>query len=99
MFLIRYSIRVSNFIILIMSTISRGDKQIMNIFLKKNVKFLNQKTNISKILGINEQSLKNKIYDEKRNFSINDLIKISTYLNISIEDLLYKDLSKEDKPE
>lgn len=71
----------------------------MNIFLKKNVKFLNQKTNISKILGINEQSLKNKIYDEKRNFSINDLIKISTSLNISIEDLLYKDLSKEDKPE
>lgn len=82
-----------------MSKISRGDKQIMNIFLKKNVKFLNQKTNISKILGINEQSLKNKIYDEKRNFSINDLIKISTSLNISIEDLLYKDLSKEDKPE
>ena len=82
-----------------MSKISRGDKQIMNIFLKKNVKFLNQKTNISKILGINEQSLKNKIYDEKRNFSINDLIKISTSLNISIEDLLYKDLPKEDKPE
>lgn len=67
----------------------------MNNYIKSNIKYLNQHNKIADILNINEQSLKNKIYDEKRSFSVDDLIKISKSLNISLDDLVYKDLSKE----
>ena len=69
----------------------------MEKILKSNVKFLNKKYSIAKILKINEQSLLNKIYDNKRKFSIEDVMTISACTNISVDDLLYKDLSKENE--
>ena len=61
---------------------------------KENIKFLKNQHNIAEILDINQQSLSNKLSDNKRQFSLIDAILISKKLNISIDDLVFKDLSK-----
>ena len=61
---------------------------------KKNVKYLKNHYKIAEILNINEQSLSNKLSDNKRQFSLTDAIQISKATNISIDDLVFKDLSK-----
>lgn len=63
--------------------------------LKKNIKFLCDKYPITKILGIKEQSLNNKIYDSKRKFSLEDVILIHQATKIKFEDLIFSDLSKQ----
>lgn len=59
---------------------------------KENVKKLRNHYDIAEILGINEQSLSNKLSDNKRQFSLIDAILISKALNIKIDDLVFKDL-------
>ena len=49
------------------------------------------------ILNINEQSLKNKISDMNRKFSIEDIILISKATNYSLDQLVFKDLEMENK--
>ncbi len=66
---------------------------------KSNIKYLNKKFNIAKILNINEQSLKNKLSDEKRQFSLIDAILISQATGYKIDDLVFKDLDKKQKEE
>ena len=61
---------------------------------KKNIKFLKNHYNIAEILNINDQSLANKLSDNKRQFSLIDAILISKELNIPIDELVFKDLSK-----
>lgn len=67
----------------------------MQKILKENIKFLKTKFNIAKILNIKEQSLNNKIFDNSRKFSIEDLILIKNATNISYETLIEKDIKKE----
>ena len=66
---------------------------------KSNIKYLNKKFNIANILNINEQSLKNKLSDEKRQFSLIDAILISQATGYKIDDLVFKDLDKKQKEE
>lgn len=64
-------------------------------YIKENIKYLSKNHKIYEILKINQQSLSNKLSDSKRKISIEDLMKIHDELNISLDDLVYKDLSKE----
>lgn len=74
---------------------SRKEFKKMQKILKENIKFLKTKFNIAKILNIKEQSLNNKIFDNSRKFSIEDLILIKNATNISYETLIEKDIKKE----
>lgn len=62
---------------------------------KSNIKYLNKKFNIDEILGITRQALYNKLSDEKRQFSLIDAILISQATGYKIDDLVFKDLEKE----
>lgn len=69
----------------------------MEKLLKKNIKYLKKQYDIANILNINEQSLKNKISDMNRKFSIEDIILISKETNYSLDQLVFKDLEMENK--
>lgn len=68
------------------------------MFFKENLKYLTKNTEINQnrlasILGISRQSITSLLNTD--NPRANTLIKISQIYNVSIDDLLNKDLSKE----
>lgn len=68
-----------------------------NNFIKSNMYYLNNTYNISNIIGVTPSILENKIYNNSFDFSIEEIRKVAEFLNISIDDLINKDLSKENK--
>ena len=68
------------------------------MFFKENIKYLTKNTEINQnklasILGISRQSITSLLNTD--NPRANTLLKISQIYNVSIDDLLKKDLSKE----
>ena len=68
------------------------------MFFKENLKYLTKNTEINQnklasILGISRQSITSLLNTD--NQRANTLLKISQIYNVSIDDLLKKDLSKE----
>ncbi len=68
------------------------------MFFKENLKYLTKNTEINQnklasILGISRQSITSLLNTD--NPRANTLLKISQIYNVSIDDLLKKDLSKE----
>ena len=62
----------------------------MQKILKTNIKSLSKKYEIDKILNINKQSVANKLSDNNRKFSIEDLMLISKATGITTDKLLFE---------
>lgn len=78
---------------------NRGDK--LHYYLNHNIKYLRKKSGMTQLelsekLSISKGSLAN-IESGLKNTSIELLDKLRNLFNVSVDDLIYKDLSKEQK--
>lgn len=68
------------------------------MFLQSNLRFLiTNQAQFSRDSEIPKRTIQEIIYGKNKNPRIDTLMKIASALNISIDDLIYKDLTKENK--
>lgn len=66
------------------------------MYLQSNLKILiNNKSQFAKKTNIPKRTLENLIYGDRQDPRISTIMKIASELNISIDDLIYKDFTKE----
>lgn len=92
-----FFIFVISMIYLVLRDCKKRNKKILNVsnYSKLNIEYLNRTYNISNIINKTQKEINEIISNNTLEFAVDDLNKISKFLKIPFDDLLNKDLSKE----